>query len=76
MEFCLGRSLPHPGVVVLNSPLLAYYEPEDASDSLQGTDVKERFYRYLIERHKDGLGQVIIIENEHPPAVLDGRKWQ
>lgn len=28
LEFCKERSLPHPGFVVLDSPLLAYYKPE------------------------------------------------
>jgi len=47
MEFCRERSLPHPGFVVLDSPLLAYWKPEGNDDDLRGTDLKERFYRYL-----------------------------
>ncbi|HOV87815.1 MAG TPA: AAA family ATPase [Syntrophobacteraceae bacterium] len=71
MEFCKERALPHPGFVVLDSPLLAYWAPEGPADSLQGSDLKERFYEYLADTHRDS--QVIIIENEHPQASLHGR---
>jgi predicted nuclease with TOPRIM domain len=69
MEYCQENRLPHPGFVVLDSPLLAYYKPEGADDSLQGTDLKEKFYEYLTTNHFDN--QVIIIENEHPPHEFD-----
>src|SRR5690606_14053808 len=45
MGYCQEQSLPHPGFVVMDSPLLAYFEPEGEDDTaLQGTDLKERFY--------------------------------
>ena len=68
MEFCRERNLPHPGFVVLDSPLLAYWKPEGYEDDLRGTDLKDMFYRYLLGLHKDS--QVIIIENEHPPDFV------
>lgn len=71
LEFCKERSLPHPGFVVLDSPLLAYYKPEGEGDSLQGTTLKQKFYKYLIEEHSDS--QVIIVENEHPPDSFEGQ---
>ncbi len=64
MEYCIKKSLPHPGFVVLDSPLLSYYAPEGEEDSLEGTDLKDRFYEYLVSEHSDN--QIIIIENEHP----------
>lgn len=70
MEFCHERGLPHPGFVVLDSPLLAYWKPEGDEDDLRGTDLKEMFYRYLLGITKDL--QVIIIENEHPPDFVSG----
>ena len=70
MEFCRERNLPHPGFVVLASPLLAYLKPEGDEDDLRGTDLKEMFYRYLLGLRKDN--QVIIIENEHPPGFVSG----
>ncbi|MEQ9519038.1 MAG: AAA family ATPase [Parvibaculum sp.] len=69
LEFCLEHDLPHPGFLVLDSPLLAYWKPEGDEDDLSGTDLKEKFYEYLL-----GLkakAQIIIIENEHPPAFVE-----
>lgn len=73
MEYCREQSLPHPGFVIMDSPLLAYFEPEGEDDqALQGTDLKERFYEYLVQQHgRDS--QVIIIENQHPPAKFEDR---
>ena len=70
MEFCRERNLPHPGFVVLDSPLLAYWKPEGDDDDLRGTDLKEMFYRYLLGLRKDN--QVVIVENEHPPDFASG----
>ncbi|MCP1169862.1 hypothetical protein [Limimaricola litoreus] len=68
MEFCRERDLPHPGFIVLDSPLLAYWKPEGKDDDLRGTDLKENFYRYLMGISKEN--QVIVIENEHPPEFV------
>ncbi len=68
MEFCRERGQPHPGFVVLDSPLLAYWKPEGDEDDLRGTDLKEMFYRYLLGLSKDS--QVIVIENQHPPDFV------
>jgi len=78
MEFCQQRDLPHPGFVVLDSPLLAYKSPEAAADAdlseedriLAESDVKPRFYDYLSRNLQDS--QVIIMENT-PPPDLEGR---
>lgn len=71
LEFCQEHSLPHPGFVVLDSPLLAYFKPEGDEDlALRGTDLKERFYEYLVAHHKQD-SQIIIIENQHPPATIE-----
>lgn len=73
LEYCQEHDLPHPGFLVLDSPLLAYFKPEgDEDTALQGTDLKERFYSYLKAHHGDG-SQVIVIENQHPPdSELEG----
>lgn len=73
LEYCQEHSLPHPGFIVLDSPLLAYYKPEGDEDfALQGSDLKERFYTYLVEHHGQN-SQVIILENQHPPSVVESR---
>lgn len=71
LEYCQENGLSHPGFVVLDSPLLAYFEPEGDEDlQLKGTNLKERFYEYLI-RHHGRESQVIIIENQHPPQRIE-----
>lgn len=73
LEYCQEHELQHPGFLLLDSPLLAYFKPEgDEDTALQGTDLKERFYSYLKAHHGD-QSQVIVIENQHPPdSELDG----
>lgn len=75
LEYCQENDLPHPGFVVLDSPLLAYFKPEGDDDKqLQGTNLKECFYSYLIDYHSAD-SQIIIVENQHPPdSVLGGLK--
>lgn len=68
MEFCREQGLPHPGFVVLDSPLLAYWKPEGKEDDLRGTDLDEMFYRYLLGLSEEN--QIIIIENKPPPDFV------
>lgn len=73
MDYCRSHDRAHPGFIVLDSPLLAYYEPEgDEEDEklLAGSDLKERFYQFLSRVPKNE--QVIVVENEHPPELQDG----
>ena len=72
LEYCLENDLSHPGFVVLDSPLLAYFKPEGDEDrELQGTNLKESFYAYLVDHHSSD-SQIVIVENQHPPdSVLD-----
>ena len=71
LEHCRLKERPHPGFVVLDSPLLAYREPkgEEKKDNedkeLAGTDLNEKFYTYLAGRPSDR--QYIIVENRDPP---------
>lgn len=70
LEFCRTQNRPHPGFVVLDSPLLAYREPEGVEDDLKGTDVQDKFYEYL---SKWTDRQIIIIENTDPPQAVQRR---
>lgn len=58
------RNLPHPGFVLMDSPLVTYREP----DEHMGEGVKDAFYRNLATTLGDA--QVIILENEEPPAQI------
>lgn len=68
LAFCRSRQTPHTGFVVLDSPLLAYREPDGTEDDLTGTDLQEQFYAYLEALPSDT--QVIVVENTDPPASI------
>jgi hypothetical protein len=68
LDYCKKKSTPHPGFVIMDSPLLAYRAPEGSEDDLRGTDLDERFYEYLVGLPDDH--QVIIVENIDPPASI------
>lgn len=71
LAFCRSRKTPHTGFVVLDSPLLAYREPDGTEDDLRGTDLQEQFYAYLQDLSDDT--QVIVVENTDPPAAIMAR---
>jgi hypothetical protein len=71
LAFCRARQTPHTGFVVLDSPLLAYREPDGTEDDLRGTDLQEQFYAYLQGLPTDT--QVIVVENTDPPASIMAR---
>lgn len=68
LDYCRSNATPHPGFVILDSPLLAYREPDGNEDDLTGTDLKEQFYAYLAAWPRDR--QVIIVENSDPPLAI------
>lgn len=78
LVFCRNRGLPHPGVVVLDTPLLTYRDPitnpkfGDLSDDerdLARTAVKQRFFEHLHSIRN--LGQFIVFENVDPPENIE-----
>jgi hypothetical protein len=71
LAFCRTRHTPHTGFVVLDSPLLAYREPDGDEDDLQGTDLQDQFYNYL-QAMSDDM-QIIIVENTDPPESIRNR---
>ncbi len=72
LEYCRQEQNPHPGFLVLDSPLLAYREPESDDDDLRGTDVQDHIYRYLANLNSGT--QSIVIENVDPPGVIQSRE--
>ncbi|TXC73366.1 hypothetical protein FSZ31_00965 [Sphingorhabdus soli] len=74
--FCQEKGLPHPGLLVLDTPLLTYREPmhnpkygelDDDEKLLKATTLQESFYRHLISLN--GKAQIIILENADPPEA-------
>lgn len=77
MIHCHDRGLPHPGFIVLDTPLLTYREPMDVTRhgeltddeaALKATNLNERFYRHLASIAD--IGQVIVLENSDPPVDI------
>jgi hypothetical protein len=64
-EFCRSRNMPHPGLVILDSPLIAYKEPKSDDEGIAGTDLKRRFYEHL--ESFAGDEQIFIVDNTEPP---------
>lgn len=66
-QFCLSNSRPHPGFIVLDSPVVTYRDPisDPVGEDVDLTShVVDHFYRDML-----GFpGQVVIIENGDPPA--------
>lgn len=65
-EYCRSRNMPHPGFVVLDSPLIAYKEPKIDDEGISGTDLKPRFYQHL--EAFAGDQQIFIVDNTEPPV--------
>lgn len=69
IDYCATKDIPHPGFVVIDSPLVAYKEPDGEQDDLSGSDLKDRFYRDLASREANQ--QYIVIENQEPPSDIE-----
>jgi hypothetical protein len=76
--YCHERKLPHPGFVVMDTPLLTYRDPMKSragplspdEQSLGNTSLKEFFFEHLA-RNAD-KGQFIVIENVDLPPGIEG----
>jgi hypothetical protein len=68
LQFCKAKGTPHPSLVILDTPLRAYREPDGIEDDLSGTDLDVQFYDYLVKLSEDR--QVIIVDNTTPPQAI------
>jgi len=74
--FCHERNLPHPGFVVLDTPLLTYRDPIRSKEGplsadeqvLRDTSLKDFFFEHL--SGNSDKGQFVVIENvDLPPDI-------
>ncbi len=82
MIYCRTNRLPHPGFVVLDSPLVTYRKPvhyerhgelEADEKAIASTTLDQAFYKHLAGLRE--IGQVYVIENNDPPGAMpDGVK--
>lgn len=76
---CRANNLPHPGFLILDTPLLTYRDPishkgGDLSRDEQviaSTSLKTHFFDHLLSL--GDLGQFVIVENVDPPAGIEGK---
>jgi hypothetical protein len=75
LMFCSERGLPHPGFIVLDTPLLTYRDPIRTNSplsadeqALRGTSLKQHFFEHLASIA--GLDQIIVVENVDLPPTL------
>jgi len=78
LMYCSERQLPHPGFLVLDTPLLTYRDPLRTNnplsadeEALKRSSLKDHFFEHLSEVSK--LGQIIVVENVDLPFGID--KW-
>jgi hypothetical protein len=71
-KYCKEHQLPHPGFVILDSPLVTYRDPLEADEKrVAESDLKGRFFKSVDSLAKDF--QIIIFENVDLPSWLEGR---
>ncbi len=68
-QYCFDRELPHPGFIVLDSPLVTYRPPERGGDAdgVMPPSVIQEFYADI---QRGVNGQIIVLENTEPPGGL------
>lgn len=73
MMYTEENELPHLGFSILDSPLLAYEEPDDEADDLSDTDVNIKFFDSLAGWKSK---QIIVFENKKsiPNKYSSGRQ--
>lgn len=76
MEHSLSINAPHPGLLVIDSPLKTYYEKRHRNSddpNVEFETVRERFYKWFAQWQ--GAGQIIILENAIPPTSSRAADW-
>ena len=76
MDYCYLKGLPHPGFVVLDSPLTTKRDSskpeeddENEGDEQVSDDILTAFFSHLARNYSDR--QIIIFDNKEPPSYLD-----
>lgn len=75
--FCRERGLPHPGFLVLDTPLLTYRDPLRSKEGplsgdeqeLKNTSLKDFFFEHL--SNNSDKGQFIVVENIDMPKGIE-----
>lgn len=73
LTFCRTRKLPHPGFIILDSPLITYRDPirsragalSEDEKAIRDSDLKEKMFEHLASI--SSAGQFIMFDNADPP---------
>jgi hypothetical protein len=75
LMFCYERGLPHPGFLVLDTPLLTYRDPLSPAgplmadeQAIKSTSLKDYFFAHLSSL--GALGQIVVVENVDLPSRI------
>lgn len=76
LMFCRERGLPHPGFLMLDTPLLTYRDPLHSAagplsadeQAIKSTSLKDYFFAHLSSL--GALGQIIVVENVELPSRI------
>lgn len=74
LTYCRRRGRPHPGFLILDTPLITYRDPMRSragaltpdEEVIRNTDLKERMFEHL--GSTSSIGQFILFDNSDPPA--------
>jgi len=75
LTYCRERNRPHPGFVILDSPLITYRDPirygalAPDEQEISNSDLKFEFFHHLASLKN--VGQFIIFDNADPPDDAD-----
>ena len=68
MRYCRRENIPHPGFVILDTPLNPFKGPDEGPSGKVNDEMKDAFYEDLA---RDTSGdQFIILENTEPPESV------
>jgi len=75
MRYCRRENIPHPGFVILDTPLNPFKGPDEGPSGTVNDEMKDAFYQDLA---RDASGdQFIILENTEPPkSVIQSIQYQ
>ena len=73
LDYCRQNEMPHPGFVILDSPLLAYKEPQGDDENIAGNRLKGKILRTPSRIHRRAAA---IYRREHRPPRIGPQQNQ
>jgi len=71
MDYCYDKNLPHPGTVIIDSPLTAYQKADYTKEDELSADIETAFFEDLADTPTNR--QIIVLDNKSPRDDLKQR---